>query len=93
MERSGILSTCKWGLGSHTLGLTVLKHSNDFFVQNIGVHFSPPPNLLEIRFQKVIFFTSEKNIWRPFFTPHPITYLELIFKNRNRLTALAVLKH
>ena len=33
----------------------------------IGFHFfSPFPNLLEIWFQKIIFFTSEKNIWCPF---------------------------
>ena len=72
----GTPHTGKGGVGFHKLGLTVLKHSNDFFVQNIGVHFSPPPNLLEIRFQKIIFFTSEKNIGCPLFL-YPPNLLEI----------------
>ena len=50
-------------------------HQNHFFVQKLVSIFSPlPPKLLEVRFQKIIFFTSEKNIRCSFFL-HPVPNL------------------
>ena len=48
-------------------------------------------NLLEIWFPKIFFFTSEKNIWCPFFiSPPPLTYLQLVLKFKKKNNYLTI---